>query len=89
MMQVDPKMWWIEGCSFEGVLGAVYASEGDSQIHRRSFTVGLDGMSGALTYQQVMSAATRGASGTGEYTDWLPDLILMGGASVVENPWMD
>jgi RHS repeat-associated protein len=62
-----------------------------------NFTVSLDGMSGSSTYSQVMSAAQRGASGLGGYTDWemsklyqagrLPDVTLVRGGSVVGNPF--
>ena len=62
------------------------------------FTVSLDGMSGSSTYQQVMGAATRGASGAGGYTDWemaqlfqggrLPDVTFVRGGVPVENPWV-
>jgi RHS repeat-associated protein len=62
------------------------------------FTVSLDGMSGSSTYQQVMGAATRSASGAGGYTDWemaqlfqggrLPDVTFMRGGSIIENPWV-
>jgi len=61
------------------------------------FTVSLDGMSGSSTYSQVMSAAGRGAAGTGGYTDWemaqlyqggrLSDTTFMRGGSVVDNPF--
>lgn len=34
------------------------------------FTVSVHGMSGGSTYSQVIGAATRGAAGTGGYTDW-------------------
>jgi hypothetical protein len=61
------------------------------------FTVSLDGMSGSSTYAQVMSAAGRGAAGTGGYTDWemaqlyqggrLSDTTFMRGGSVVDNPF--
>ena len=61
------------------------------------FTVSLDGLSGTSTYSQIAGAATRGAAGTGGYTDWemsqlfeggrLPDATFIRGGSQVENPW--
>lgn len=57
----------------------------------------LDGLSGSSTTSQVMSAASRGAAGTGGYTDWemaqlygggrLPDVTFLRGGVEVLNPW--
>jgi hypothetical protein len=67
---------------------------GDSSTR---FTVSTDGMSGSSTYSQIMSAAQRGAAGTGGYTDWemaqlfsggrLPDINIVNGGLPVENPF--
>jgi hypothetical protein len=61
------------------------------------FTVSTDGMSGSSTYSQIMSAAQRGAAGTGSFTDWemaqlfagsrLPDVNFVGGGIPIENPF--
>jgi RHS repeat-associated protein len=61
------------------------------------FTISLDGLSGSSTYSQILSAAQRGASGFGGYTDWELSLLYnadrLGGATLVrggvpvENPW--
>ncbi|AZI57857.1 hypothetical protein EH165_06525 [Nakamurella antarctica] len=61
------------------------------------FTVSLDGMSGSTAYNQVMSAASRGANSSVGYTDWemaqlygggrLSDTTFMRGGVVVENPF--
>jgi len=62
------------------------------------FTVSVDGLSGSSTYSQVMSAAQRGAAGTGGYTDWelaqlyqagrLGDTTFVSGGSVIPNPFV-